>query len=122
MSCAFSSTDKAFCFCSFAGNELVVEISDEEDLFQCMICKKQFSNHLGLQLHYNNQHTLKDKEKLVKYKCPKCPREYFHKCSLVYHLTNECGIPPRFQCSYCHFRSNHKKYLKIHEFKHLAFK
>ena len=53
-----------------------------------------------------------DDEKL--YHCPQCPRVYKVKYSLVRHLTSECGIPPRFICPRCPYRSHYELNLTKH--------
>lgn len=53
--------------------------------------------------------------------CGRCYKGLGRKGNLMKHLKNECGVPRKFQCSYCwrrfklkHHLNNH--YLKVHTF------
>eukprot|EP00102_Acyrthosiphon_pisum_P025203 XP_016662413.1 PREDICTED: zinc finger protein 22-like [Acyrthosiphon pisum] len=43
-----------------------------------------------------------------------CGRSYKNKQHLTRHMTNECGVQPKFQCKYCKKCFTRKQTLKIH--------
>lgn len=51
-----------------------------------------------------------------RYYCPNrhCGRNYKNKCSLTYHLNNECGVNPKFKCQFCSKTSCRYSNLKRH--------
>lgn len=56
----------------------------------------------------------------TKFKCPKCPKIFSNKCSVVQHMRYDCNRKPRFACPYCEFRSKwpfaiYKHIRKIHQ-------
>ncbi|XP_075225730.1 uncharacterized protein LOC142326882 [Lycorma delicatula] len=44
------------------------------------------------------------KSKGKKYRCRQCMRRYSHQSSLIKHIRWECGLLPKFQCSYCDYK------------------
>lgn len=48
------------------------------------------------------------------FRCPKCGREYRTKYTCSRHTRLECGLPAKYWCSECDFRSKHKHNLKQH--------
>lgn len=38
-----------------------------------------------------------------RYFCPNadCGKNYKYKPTLTYHMTHECGVPPKYQCPIC---------------------
>lgn len=48
------------------------------------------------------------------FRCQKCGREYRTKYTCNRHERLECGIPAKYSCSACDFRSKHKHNLKQH--------
>lgn len=48
------------------------------------------------------------------YPCEKCGREYRTKYTRSRHERLECGIPAKYSCRMCNFRSKHKHNLKQH--------
>lgn len=53
------------------------------------------------------------------FSCPKCYRIYKYKNNLSRHLRTECGIPPKFICDICDYRTYYRCRLTAHRaFKH----
>ncbi|KAH1008507.1 hypothetical protein HUJ05_009057 [Dendroctonus ponderosae] len=49
------------------------------------------------------------------FKCPnECGKRYKHQISLNQHLKNECGVAPRFKCTYCSYAGKRNTHLKSH--------
>lgn len=48
------------------------------------------------------------------FKCPKCTKLYITVGNLNMHLKYECGVEPKFQCSFCPHRSKLKGNLMKH--------
>ncbi|XP_075225729.1 zinc finger X-chromosomal protein-like [Lycorma delicatula] len=48
------------------------------------------------------------------YPCHKCGKVYKWKTARTSHLKNECGLEPKFKCSYCDYRSKWQHNLKTH--------
>lgn len=46
--------------------------------------------------------------------CNKCGRWYKHKSSLHRHLKFECGVDPKFQCTFCTYKAKQPEHLKSH--------
>ena len=46
--------------------------------------------------------------------CQKCDRDYKRKQTLQYHLKNECGVAPQFNCPTCSYSSKRRSNLKKH--------
>lgn len=53
------------------------------------------------------------------YICPKCRRSYKYKNNLNRHLRSECGVPPKYICSICNYKTYYNCRLTVHmAFKH----
>lgn len=52
----------------------------------------------------------------LRFYCPNdgCGRNYKNKCSLKYHMNNECGLNPKFTCRFCPKVSSRYSNLKRH--------
>lgn len=59
-------------------------------------------------------HYLEQNIERPRYYCPKCSRHYKHEHILRRHLELECGVEPKFACSYCHYKSKRKYELSRH--------
>lgn len=88
-----------------------------EKRFECSYCDFQTSAKFSLKRHIDTKH-MRPKDAKASFKCPKCPRSYFHKHSLIYHLKNECGVEPNYFCSFCAFRTKNQFTLLSHLRKH----
>lgn len=53
-------------------------------------------------------------DKKERFQCPKCYRSYKYRKGLRGHMRYECGLEPRFECSFCGYRSKQKSNLKTH--------
>ena len=48
------------------------------------------------------------------FQCPKCPRRYQWKSTMLRHIRTECGFAPQFQCPYCPQKTIRKDNLLTH--------
>ncbi|XP_044583227.1 zinc finger protein 878-like [Cotesia glomerata] len=49
-----------------------------------------------------------------KFECSKCKNTFSTKNSWIYHEKYQCGVPPRYQCSYCPYKSRKSANVKKH--------
>lgn len=48
------------------------------------------------------------------YRCPRCPKSYMQKRTLMRHLRYECGKLPQFSCILCSYKSKHRSHITRH--------
>uniref|UniRef100_T1I1E0 C2H2-type domain-containing protein n=1 Tax=Rhodnius prolixus TaxID=13249 RepID=T1I1E0_RHOPR len=75
-----------------------------EPQFQCPHCPYRCKQKVHLQKHMFRK----------KIKCAGCQKPYKNSASLRYHQKYECGIAPRFACSYCSYKAKRNTTLKTH--------
>lgn len=81
-----------------------------------------FITHIYINYKIINERIFIDHQELAQiYRIP-CPNNCGHSYSGAYryynlkrHLTFECGVEPKFQCTFCQKRFRHKSALKTHQ-------
>lgn len=48
------------------------------------------------------------------YVCCTCKKGYKDRQSLIYHIRDECGVEPQYNCAHCTYRAKKKGNLKTH--------
>nr|XP_012225998.1 PREDICTED: zinc finger protein 236-like [Linepithema humile] len=82
--------------------------------FTCSDCRKGLSCAYALNRHKKTV-CGKTRNPDGKWKCETCNRSYDSKGSLSRHLRNECNVPSKFGCIFCHRRFTQYSSLRRHE-------
>lgn len=83
----------------------------------CIECNFRAKSRTFLASHIYNKHRrpfLVGADALNSHKCHLCFRVYNLEGNLRRHLSQECGVLPKFQCIYCPYISKRKHDLQCH--------
>jgi len=76
--------------------------------FQCTLCSKRFTTHLGFKLHEGSHRGV------FPYKCSYCGKGFLASSNLRGHLVDHTGVM-EFSCSVCKREFRYAKDLKLHQ-------
>lgn len=81
--------------------------------FSCPYCPYRCTSNQNLKTHAQQNH-FNQKVQQPSNVCPKCNKYYHQRYNLLRHLKNECGIEPRFNCTFCAYICKRKDNLRYH--------
>ena len=92
----------------------IEEIAENEDDFMEITEHSTFKQKVRHTTTNRKRKSEKDKSGVTQLKCKTCGRKYKTKAGLYNHQRWECDSDPKFECTFCPFKTKQKGNLKTH--------